>query len=228
MHAGHHRGQLRPCRLYRIPLVLNGTSERTEERPAPEFFQDGQLSFFRSVLAAHPFPGDIRPLLQDRMPLEKAKRALFLLSRGKVALGRMDIYLPDYLPWNYADIYATITREMGWRALPDRDEHVDCYADPVVHRYVREIRYPELTPSTLRLSAMIRVGQISRPEALAVAERELDERGVPPELPRFLDSVGMSEEAFLRCMEDGARHMRHQAHGPGRALVSLLRARRVG
>lgn len=213
--------------LFRIPLVLNGTSERTEERPAPEFFQDGQLSYFKNVLKEHPFPEDVRALLYDRTLVEKAQRALFLLSRGKIALGRMDVYLPDFVNWNYAKLYETITTKMGWRALPDRDEHVDCFADPVVHHYVRETRFPDLTPSTLRCSAVVRVGQMTRAEALDVVEREMRERAKPKEMQLFLDSVCMSEEEFLGHMKDGARHMRYQAHGPVKALVAALKSKRV-
>jgi hypothetical protein len=212
---------------FRIPLVLSGSSERTEERAAPEFFQDGQLSYFKNVLRAHPFPEDVRALLYDRTLTEKAWRALFLLSRGKIALGRMDLYLPDYLEWNYARIYQTITTKMGWRALPDRDEHVDCFADPIVHHFVREIRVPELTPSTLRCSAVVRVGQMTRPEALEVVERERRDRARPKDAQRFLDSLGMSEQEFVGHMKDGSRHMRYQPRGKLRSLVAAIKSRRV-
>ncbi len=212
---------------FNIPLILTGSSEKTEERLVPDIFQDGDLSFFKKVLKEHPFPDDIQAFLFDRTFFERVQRALFLLTGGRISQGRMDIYMPDYHDWNYAEIYSTISFKLGWRSLPDRDEHVDCLVEPIVHYFIRETRVPELTPSTLRYSAEIRAGQRTREEALAVVEKEDSDRVVPKETSIFLERMGMTEEELRKLMTDGRRHMKYQTGGFVRRAVAFLRSRRT-
>ncbi|MBI5472754.1 MAG: hypothetical protein HY961_10465 [Ignavibacteriae bacterium] len=204
-----------------VPLVLKGTSRRTEERLAPEIFQDGNISFFRKVLKQHPFDGNVGALLYDRSLWGKLQRGMFLLSRGRLRTGRIDLYMPDYFEWNYAEIFRVISQEMGWKRLPDRDEHIDCIAEPLVHYYIREQKIPELTQSTLRYSAEIRDGQMTREDALRIVEQERQERKSPKETTPVLERLGITEEALATCVDHGVRHAQFQPSG----LVTKIRAR---
>lgn len=214
-------------RKYRIPLVLRGTSLRTEERVTPEIFQNGSLYFFGKVLSKFPIDMPLRDISLDRSLSEKVGLALGLLSRGWISLGVMEVQVPDYLEWNYNEVYETIHRELGWRRLPDRDEHVDCVVEPVVH-YLRRQRVPELTSNTLRYSAMIRAGMMHREEALRGVNEELErERGIPAETEHFLHGLGIDLEEFLAWSNPSFRHMQFQEPGRGERIFRTL-ARCVG
>ncbi len=218
-------GTFAMTRLFRIPLVLTGTSQRTEERLTPEIFQDGRYSFFRSVLRSHPFEQRVGLLGLDRTPLEKLMRGLFLLSGRRIALGPVEIPLPDYLDWDYTAVYETISREMGWRALPERDEHVDCIADPIAH-YLRQVRVPDLTPNTLRYSAEIRAGLRARTAAASQIEAERENWSADADLQEFAGRLGITATEFRRGLENPLRHMQHQKDAlPLRILNLILNGR---
>ena len=204
---------------FKLPLVLKGTSRRTEERLVAEIFQDGASSFFENVLKLHPFGEDVRSIRYNRGMKEKVSKAAFLLTNGRLRLGSIDVDVPDYLDWNYRQIYETVSHEMGWQAPPDRDEHVDCSVDPVMH-YLRQRRVRELTPNTLRYSAEVRGGQMDREKALALVEAEGENRSPPKELELFLDKLKMSGDEFDSCLSDGLRHTKYQKDGH---LMSMFR-----
>jgi N-acetyl sugar amidotransferase len=210
---GIYAGQFWVARKYDIPLVFKGTSARTEERLVPEIFQDGRLSFFKNVLKRHPFEADIKELSHDRTWAEKFQRAVYLLSKGKIAFGRIELQVPDYVDWNYQEIYETIVKHMGWKPTPQNDDHIDCFADPIVHYYVRGYRLPDLTPNTLKYSAEIRVGQIDRNTALQNVDEELKNKSTPKEISYFLEKLNLSKEQFDKYMQDGKRHMQYQNDG---------------
>ena len=220
---GIYAGTFAVTQQFHIPLVLTGTSARTEERVAPEFFQDGRYSFFRSVLKAHPFPRNVGIFDYDRSLLHKIKRGLFVLSNGRIRLGLAEVQVPDFLDWNYTAIYRLITTEMGWRALPDRDEHGDCDAEPVAN-YLRRFRVPELTRNMLRHSAEIRAGQRDRCSALQEMENERRQGGgAPAELESFLTHLGLTPEEFRSQMADPFRHMQFQGTELLRRLLNTIR-----
>jgi len=185
----------------------------------PEIFQDGMYSFFRKVLQAKPFPEDVGLLDFDRNLREKIQRGLFLLSSQRIPFGVVEIQVPDFMDWNYKTIFQTISSEMGWQVLPDRDEHIDCQVEPVAH-FLRKARVPDLTPSTLRYSAEIRAGQRDRAAALEEIERERRKPGPPAELQVFLDRLALPQEQFQLYLDDCFRHMQFQKQGPA---VRLLR-----
>lgn len=206
---GIYAGQFSITKQFNIPLVLKGSSQRTEEKLVPELFQDGRLSFFKNVLSKYPFDGDIRSFYTDRGVKEKLFRVFYILSNGKINLGTLDVQVPDYLDWDYHEIYKTISNEMGWKALPDRDEHVDCLADPTVH-YLREIRCNDLTPNTLRYSAEIRSGQTDRSEALQLINEEI-RNGINNEyIEYFLNKLHITRNDLETYMENNLRHMEYQ------------------
>ena len=221
-HFLHHTGLFCPAcmrgicagtfaltRQFKTPLVFTGTSQRTEERLVPEIFQDGTYSFFRKVLQAKPFPEDVGLLDFDRNLREKIQRGLFLLSGQRIPFGVVEIQLPDYMDWDYKTIFQTITTEMGWQVLPDRDEHIDCRIEPVA-QYLRRVRVPGLVPGALRYSAEIRAGQRDRAAALEEIVREQQKPPLPPELPTLLERLALTPEEFHISQRDCFRHMQFQ------------------
>ena len=220
---GIYAGEFSLMKAYDIPLNFGGTSRRTEEKVVPEIFQAGDITFFENVLKAHPFPEDIRIYRYERSLKEKLNRALFLLSKGKIHRGWSKISLPDYLDWNYDEIFEKIS-EIGWKSLPDRDEHVDCEVDPVVH-YQRQLQIPDLSYNTLKYSAEIRAGQMSREEALKLVEAEMEIKE-PKQLNNFLEKLDITRKEFDLYMENryNLQHMQYQKERLlMRAFKSLIR-----
>lgn len=208
---GVNAGQFTISQQFKVPLMLKGTSKRTEENVVPEIFQAGYISFFRNVLRRHPYQGsgNIDYYFTDRRLRDKIYRALYILSNGRLTFGTLDVQVPDYLDWDYRHIRDTIKSELGWETLPDRDEHVDCLADPTGH-YLRKLRYNDLTPNTLRYSAEIRSGQMQRDEALACVENELQDGISDRNLQYFLDKLQMSHDELLASLKEPLRHMDYQ------------------
>jgi len=219
---GIYLAQFVTARQFKIPLVLKGTSRRTEETLVPEIFQEGTISFFKNVLKEHPFDEDIRAFYVDRTLKEKFYRALYILSGKRIVLGSLDVQVPDFLPWDYKVIYDTITSEMGWQALPDRDEHVDCQADPAMH-YLREVRCKDLTPNTLRYSAEIRSGGMDRETALRLVEEEERAGYNPSDIEYFLNRLEISRDELDIMMRDNRRHMTYQKEGGALLLFNMVR-----
>lgn len=217
-----HFYQIITTRYFNIPLVLKGSSKRTEENLVPEIFQDGNLLFFKNVLKKYPIKENTRIFYTDRNLLEKISRAIYLLSSGKIIFGSVDIQLPDYLDWDYDLIYRTITDEMGWRPLQDRDEHVDCLADPTVH-FLRKLRCGDLTPSTLRYSAEIRSGQVSREKAIKLIEKEMYTYPNYRYIEYFLNKINITSEDLDSFMDNNLRHMDFQKKGFTLSLFNKIR-----
>ncbi|MGA1841299.1 MAG: hypothetical protein ACMUIU_11800 [bacterium] len=219
---GIYVAQLLTARQFNIRLILKGTSRRTEENLVPEIFQDGRLSFFKNVLKKYPFDENIRSFCIDRNLKEKLCRAIYLLSHGKIILGAIDIQLPDFFDWNYKEIYQVISNEMGWKTLPDRDEHVDCLADPAVH-YSRKFRCKDLTPSTLRYSAEIRSGQLDRSKALGLINEE-ELKGINEEyIDYFLTKLEIGFNDLEFYLIDKFRHMEFQKEGIMMSIFNKIR-----
>jgi hypothetical protein len=110
---------------------------------------------------------------------------------------------------------------MGWKALPERDVHVDCLAEPVA-QYLREFRVPGLTGNMLSFSAEIRAGQRDRHSALKALEKERRPTDAPKELDYFLTRVGLTSEEFQSYTNDPFRHMRFQNPGPVPRLLNRI------
>jgi len=207
---GINLGRIALRRQYKIPLILRGTSKRTEEWVTPEIFQDSSLYFFKNVLHEFPMNSDVKDFFLDRNLREKSSLALYLLSRKRISVGVMDIQVPDFLEWDYEEIYQTIHKEFGWQKLPDRDEHVDCLVEPVVH-YIRCKKVPELTANTLRYSAMIRAGMMKRKEALKLVRQETEESGkLPRQIEHLLSKLDITMDEFEAWCDDSFRHMDFQ------------------
>ena len=174
---------------FKIPLAIKGTSRRTEEHVAPEYFVEGGISFIENLLKGTEFEREATPMLRPA--------GIFSSPRA--------IQLPNYIDWNYERIFETIKNELGWKAHSADAEHSDCKIDNIVN-YIRHRKYGVLVPEMLRFSKLVTAGQLSREEALqrVSGSREVAE---PENLNYFLDELGISREEMEEVLADRHRHV---------------------
>lgn len=180
---------MRTQRAFGIPFSISGTSNRTEEYISKEFFVCSR-DFVSNLLVGSPLEEEARIFLEP-VGLFKSPPS---------------IRLPDYLDWNYNEIFTTISQELGWRAHRHQAEHSDCTMDNIVN-WVRYKRFPALVPEMLRFSKLVTVGQMTREEAeKKVAEQQtlLQE---PPNLPVFFKALDISKEEFEFAVANPLKHL---------------------
>jgi len=183
---------MRAQAAFDIPLRFSGTSRRTEEHVSPKFFIDGNMSFIENVLDGESIK----------------KEAAVLLNPVGFFSSPQQIKLPDYVDWNYDDIYRTIKSELGWTSHTENAEHTDCKVDNIVN-YIRYMKYPALIPDMLRFSKLVTAGQMSRKEAeTKVAEIKKNIRE-PENFHWFLDTLKISEADFHKVIAEPLRHMKY-------------------
>jgi len=193
-------------RDYGIPLIISGTGWRvTYLGLFPELFQGGNLRFFRNVVKGEPIEEDAGPMLLNPWPwnarkmLRIASRLLRIRPRDPRTVSSIGIY--DYLAPSYDEIYRTIEREMGWHRPTDKAEHMDC----MVHElpfYMHTLKFPELTPSTIYHSGLIRLGAMDREQAMEIEREKFANPQEPKMLEPFLREIGVSRDEFESSVRD--------------------------
>ena len=213
------------ARAFNVPLVVNGTSRRTEEHIAPEFFQSGELSFFRAVLTGDPLERAGKPLMYSRDWKRAVAYHIFWWTHIERVFHSAAICLPDYVDWYYDEIFRTITGELGWSAPHPDAEHADCKVDGIV-AYMRQKKFPALPPGLLRYSKLVTAGQMTREEALGTVSELGCELTEPKNLAWFLNTLGISRAEFDQVLSDPLRHMQYRRE-PGRVWRFCRATKRV-
>ncbi|UCG16677.1 MAG: hypothetical protein JSV19_01310 [Phycisphaerales bacterium] len=219
---------------FNVPLVVNGTSERTEEHVAPEFFQTGPLDFFKNILKGDPLEIEASALMYRGDWKRVVSYHLFWWTKIERVFSSAVICLPDYVHWDYDEVFRRITTDLGWKAHRADAEHTDCEVENIV-QYMRQRKFPALTPELLRFSKLVTAGLMDRDEALAKVSERGDAIREPGNMDWFLGALGLSEAEFEEVLRDPLRHMKYRSE-PGwlwracraakRAIVNpLLRAR---
>ncbi|MBN1449863.1 MAG: hypothetical protein JW963_02525 [Anaerolineales bacterium] len=191
----------RAATAFGISLVVKGTSKRTEEYIAPEFFMDGNWRFFNAVLKGE-------ALETEALPLQYGSEWSRIIVR---AFTYSEIELPDYLDWNYDEIYETISSELGWKAPRSDAEHTDCKVDNIVN-YFRHRKFPALTLEMLRFSKLVTAGVMTREEALQRI-KEVEASAEPENLEWFLNTLEISREEMETILADPFRHLAFNTGG---------------
>lgn len=111
------------------------------------------------------------------------------------------IALYDYIDANYDEIYNTIKQEMGWKKPVDQFEHMDCILHEIPF-YIHTLKFPELTTDTLYYSGLIRLGRMTREEAMNLESNNPIKTLVPTVLDSFLREIGMSKDEFEASVRD--------------------------
>lgn len=175
-------------KAFEIPICIKGTSRRTEEHVSKEFFVCSD-DFVENLLLGSPLEKEARLLLEPA-GIIKSPRA---------------IQLPEYLDWNYDEIYSTITEKLGWRSHAPRAEHTDCVVDNIVN-WIRYKRFPALIPEMLRFSKLVTIGQLSREEAEKIVLNIKEHIEEPSNLSCLLNAFDITAEEFEAALGNPLKH----------------------
>jgi hypothetical protein len=198
---------------HRVPIVLGGTSHRTEEYIASEFMVPGSHDFHRAVLEGEPLAAGSPLRFGDTRLRGLLGRFCSLKTIVRYHYG-VRINLPVYVEWDYDELFRTITQELGWRSHKAEAEHTDCRVDPVVD-YIRWRKYPALVPELTRYSKLVTLGKMTKDEARA--KLDAGAAGVEPEaLPLLLEALDITREQFEQVLSDRSRHLPYVARHYGR------------
>lgn len=190
---------------HRIPLVLKGTSKRTEEHVAPEFFVPSSPDFYRAVVEDDPIRA--QSPIDLGVPWHRRIAGKFPLRTQVRWHWGTSINVPDYLEWNYDQIFRTIREEVGWQANTLDAEHSDCAVDPTVN-YIRRRKYPAVTPELTRFAKLVTIGQMTREQAQRkVAEASEHADVEPASLEVLLRSLNLDRAQFDEVLSDRSRHV---------------------
>ena len=176
------------AREYDIPLVILGSSSRTEAGP-PKSLNPWDPWYFGKVLKGEPYRERVHCSLYGRN---------YIIREGLARLfgRRRIVILPDYVDWDEKKIFELFEQDFGFRF---GDEHSDCWASGVA-RYLYRKKCGGNDPKVCKYSLLIRTGKMSREEALERLSRIEDNRQ-PPELDRFLELIGMTRGEFEAASE---------------------------
>lgn len=205
------------ARGFRTPIVVGGSGATISYLSVfPELYEGGDVDFFRNVVAGESLEKEVGPAWHRwgdrREEIVKALyrvrvvraglRSLFGLSWDLVPLVVPSIGLFDFVDVKYATVVTTIQAEMGWTKPPGQLEQMDCLLHEIPF-YTHALKFPELTTGTLHRSGVVRLGEMTRAEAL---EAEYDELRNPPGEPQilapFLEEIGMSHDDFTSSVQD--------------------------
>ena len=210
-----------PLEAFNIPIVVSGNGRRISYLSGfPELFQSGDLTVFQNVCKEIDVKNGCDSLLghEPKVTYKSYLSAALNLMRLKdkfvpkyITPDYIGIY--DYLDSNYKEILDTINREMGWEKAGDTFEHTDCFLHEIPF-YIHTIKFPELTGSTFYHSNLIRLGQMTREEALKLELEELENPGVVHGLDEFLKQLGMSKEEFIEQVTDWTKIKKYRKEEP--------------
>jgi N-acetyl sugar amidotransferase len=193
---------------YDIPLVITGTSKRTELPLSPEMAEHGKIAHMRSVLKGEPIGLKCKKMLSYYGMRRKVGHVLFRLTQRKRLITYAWFDLPEYIDWNYNTILETIKKELDWTA-PEKTEHMDCIISPI-QKYIQTRRFPKLDLDLLRFAKLVMAGQMTREEALCKLEKQ-SEQCPKSVLNLFLKNIEMSKEEFDNYIDMGPRHLHYDS-----------------
>lgn len=210
-----------PLECFNIPIVISGNGRRISYVSGfPELFQSGDLTVFQNACKGNGVEKECASLLGHGSK-EGYKQ---YISAALHLMGMKDKFVPkyitpdsvgiyDYLDSNYKEILETIHREMGWQKAGDTFEHTDCFLHEIPF-YIHTIKFPELTRFTFYHSNLIRLGQMTREEALKLELEELENPAVIQGLDEFLKQIGMSREEFIKETADWTKIYKYRKEEP--------------
>ena len=205
--------------MYDIPIVIQGTSLKTELPLSREMAEHGRLPHVRAVLKDESIASECKRMLSDLSTRRKVGHVLFRLSGRKRPVTYAWFNLADYVDWNYQVILDTIQSELDWKA-PDEAEHMDCLIHPI-QKYIQIRRFPDLDLDRLRYARLVMAGQMTREEALRKTENPTEQC---PEtvLNLFLENIKMTKEEFDKYIDMGPRHLQYDSPTMVERIISKV------
>lgn len=170
-------------RLFKIPLIINGTSTRVDEQ-SPFEVTSTHPSYVRKVLSQS---GCSQQEINDFL----TPRHFELSASDKIKMKLTDsdyieINLPDYIPWSNQKIQDVLESKLDWQTPDKHADHIDCKFAPV-KTFLKNKQIPHFIFKQEKYSQLIRDGQLARREALAkLAQLLATENEDPPELNDFM------------------------------------------
>jgi len=171
------------AREYDVPLLVIGSSSRTEAAP-PKYLNPWDPWYFHNVLK------DLR--YHERLRASCYGRNYLILEAIEHVLGRRRlVVLPNYIPWDEDEIRALFEREYG---IVFGSEHSDCFASSVAHGLYRH-KLGGNDPEVAKIALFVRTGKLTRDEALQKMEA-LSDAESEADLAHFLDMTGLTRGEF--------------------------------
>ncbi len=210
-----------PLKAFDIPIVITGNGRRISYLSGfPEIFQSGGLNVFQNACEGTETERRCSPLFTQEAKVGYKS----YLSAALDLMGIKDKFVPahitpgyvgiyDYLDSDYTEILETIQREMGWSKAGDTFEHTDCFLHEIPF-YIHTIKFPEVTGSTFYHSNLIRLGRMTREEALKLELEKLEKPEEVQGLDLFLQQIGMSREEFISQVRDWTKIQKHRKEEP--------------
>lgn len=187
-----------PLKQFNIPMQVAGTGRRVSYLSfIPELYQGGDPHFLKKLFKDDISEKEIQPFLIN--PVSWYFDKIRKLVKGILGLSNRDdfrIELYDYFDYSHRDIHSIITNEMNWITPDEKYEHMDCRVSSISD-YIMTIKFPELTALTLYHSSLIRLGAMTRAEALVLESQAMNRPQEPLELNDFLYEINMTKEEFV-------------------------------
>ncbi len=198
----------RIAEIFRVPLIIKGSSLRTELPLAREMYQGGDPAHVRRVLDGEPIAHDCQRLVSRGTSKRRILGfMLFLLSGQKSLTSYAYLNLADYWDWDYDIIHSTIRKELSWTA-PTESEHMDCIIHPI-QKYIHNRRFPSADMRRLTLARLVMARLMTREDALRKLEEEPGEQCPEAVMKLFLKNVNMTREEFDKYVDMGPRHLQY-------------------
>ena len=196
-----------PLKSFDIPLKVSGDGKRVSYLSAfPEVFEGGNAYSFSKMVEGDPLAKEARPLLLTKPSMwkrgiNKMQRISRKMFNIPVSTDPVQIQLYDYVEFSAEKIAKTIKEEMGWTTPSGEFEHMDCLLHEMQH-YVNIFKFDEITMHTFYRSYLVRLGDITREEALALENEELKNPKQPEILNSFLEQIKMNKDEFYDSVKD--------------------------
>lgn len=171
------------AREYDIPLIIMGSSSRTDGAP-PKHLNPWDPWYFKNVLKGEYYNERLRNSFFARNYIVKEALARILRRRQVITL-------PDYVEWDENKIANLFKQRFD---IDFGNEHSDCLADGVKD-YLYNKKCGGSDSKVVKYSLLIRGGKITRDEALEKI-KTIDNNTPPPALNHFLEIIGMTRDEF--------------------------------
>jgi len=171
-------------------IALGGSSERDSGLDGMRMSHYTDRRYYLNVIRGRVAYDDVRNYM-TAPPVGKTLRRYLGLSP-------VDINVLDYIHPGTAGMKVILEREIGWEPPSEELEHGDCRLNPLKDYLMnRRWGFSEVTPA---YAALVRIGEMSRAEALRRAE-EGEVRSEPQVLKEFLQRTGVSPGEFVAAKD---------------------------
>jgi hypothetical protein len=196
-----------PLKAFNIPLAISGDGQRISYLNSfPEVFQGGDANYFTTMVSGDPLKKEVNAMQLSSVSLyQKVVRKLRYWSRRIFRLpsnkSTTFLQLYDFVEFAPDKILKIIQEEMGWTKPEVEYEHIDCLLHEMQH-YVNIFKFEGITMHTFYRSYLIRIGILTRDEALSLEYEELNTQKEPEILDSFLKQIQMSPEEFFSSVSN--------------------------